>query len=89
MLDSVFERAEVVSTFALSRIWYRAQIIPLGDKWAKEFEKAIATFLWRGSQFRNLLPMETVCQPYAKGGLNMPFVRAKCDALLLKQILRI
>ena len=77
-----------MKTFALSRIWYRAQVLPLPASWASKFEAAIARFLWRGFQFRNLLSMETVCQPVEAGGLGIPYLRAKCDALLLKQMLR-
>ena len=79
ILDSVFERAEVLKTFALSRVWYRAQVLPLPLQWARKFEKAISTFLWKGCQLRNLLPMETFCLPLESGGLAIPYLRAKCD----------
>ena len=85
----MFDRAEVIKTFALSRIWFRAQILPLPHAWANKFETAIAGFLWKGQQVKNLLSLESVCQPCSNGGLGIPFVRAKCDALLLKQMLRI
>ena len=34
-LDSIFEKAEVLSTFALSKIWYRAQVLPPTQTWAQ------------------------------------------------------
>ena len=42
------ERAFVLNTFVLSKIVYRAQILPMSDKWVKLFEKEIYDFLWRG-----------------------------------------
>ena len=86
-LDSLSERSEVISTFALSRIWYRAQVLPMTPGWASKFEGLLSNFLWRGFQCKNLLPAETICQPKLKGGLNIPYLRSKCDALLLKQLL--
>ena len=61
VLESLFERAEVVRTFALSGIWYRAQVLPLPSSWASKFESAISNFLWKGCQFNNLLAMDSVC----------------------------
>ena len=78
-----------MKTFALSRIWFRAQVLPLPQSWASKFESTIASFLWKGQQTKNLLSMETICLPCENGGLGIPFLRAKCDALLLKQMLRI
>ena len=87
-IDSVFDRAEIVRTFALSKVWYRAQVLPLPKSWAKKFESSISNYLWKGKQFKNLLSMESICQPCENGGLNLPYLRAKCDALLIKQMLR-
>ena len=41
-----------------------------------------------GQQTLNLLPMETVSLPKNQGGLNLPCLTSKCDALFLKQVLR-
>ena len=48
----------------------------------------VAGFLWRGQITRDALAFETVCLPKEKGGLGIPFLRAKCDALLLMQAVR-
>ena len=87
-LYTLSERAEVLSTFALSRLWYRAQVLPLTDFWAGRIESELRRFLWKGQQTRNLLPYETVCLPKNAGGLSVPFLRAKCEALLLRQFIR-
>ena len=51
-------------------------------------ESEVTSFLWRGQITRNVLALETVCLPREKGGLGIPFIRAKCDALLLMQAVR-
>ena len=63
VINTVAERAQVVTTFALSRMWYRVQILPLPSHWAVKFEAEVSRFLWQGQQTVNLLPMETVCLP--------------------------
>ncbi len=44
----VEERVMMLDTFILSKIWYRAQILPMSDMWVKRFEREIYNFLWRG-----------------------------------------
>ena len=48
VLDTVEERVMVLDTFILSKIWYRAQILPMSDMWVKKFEREIYNFLWWG-----------------------------------------
>ena len=43
--DSIFHRIEVVKTFALSRIYYLAPILPLPKGTATLIEKAIGKFI--------------------------------------------
>ena len=88
VLDTLAERVHVVMTFAYSKVWYRAQILPLPEVWAARFEEAAASFIWRGQLTVHLLAMETVCLARDKGGLGLPYLRAKCDALLLMQMVR-
>ena len=49
VLDTVEERAFVLDTFVMSKIVYRAQIIPMPDRWVKKFEGEMYSFLWRGN----------------------------------------
>ena len=44
-LDSVFARAQVLSIFGLSKLYFRAQILPLPNAWAKLYESEIRKFL--------------------------------------------
>ena len=66
-----------------------AQILHLPKAWAARFEQAIRKFIWKGQPWRNPLPLDTVCLSKDNGGLNIPHLRLKCDALLLRQALRI
>ena len=73
----------------MSRIWYKAQILPLPNVWAVKIEHEIRTFLWKSQPMKNLLSLDTVCLNKSKGGLGLPYLRSRCNALLLKQALRI
>ena len=73
MLDTLFQRAEVLKTFALSRVWFRAQVLPIPQGWAAKFESLIRDFLWAGQPIKNVLSLETVCLSQCQGGLGIPF----------------
>ena len=88
-LNTFYERASVLTTLGLYRLWYRASILPLPNTWANLFEAEIRRFLWRNQPLKNVLSLETACLPICQGGLGLPYLRAKCDALHLKQGLRI
>ena len=88
VLETLHQRAEVLSIFALSKIWYRAAVLPLPERYAVQFEKHISSFLWKGQLTRNVLSRDTVALPKDHGGLNLPHVRLKCKALFMKQLFR-
>ena len=88
VVDSLLQRAEIISLFALSKVWYRAQVLPLPNKFALKFEKQISEYLWKGQITRNVLSKDTVCLPKGKGGLALPHLRLKCRSLFVKQIFR-
>ena len=66
----------------------RAQILLLPDYWTRQFETEIRRFMWRGQPVKNVLSLETICLPKNQGGLGIPHLRSKCEALHLKQALR-
>ena len=47
-LDTIFQKMEIVNTFALPRIWYKAQLLPLPGRLTGKFEEEIRRFIWRG-----------------------------------------
>ena len=45
VLDTLFQRCEVLRTFALSRVYYAASIFPINITMIRKFEKEIGKFM--------------------------------------------
>ena len=88
VLDTVEERAFVLNTFVLSKIVYRAQIIPMSDKWVKLFEKEIYDFLRWGNVSKHHIKHDILSLPNVRGGLGFTRLRLKTNSLLLRQCFR-
>ena len=87
-IDGLFQKAEILTIFALSKVWYRATVLPLPLKYAKLFEKHISDFLWKGNITNNVLARTTVCLSKDRGGLGIPCIRLKSKALFMRNIFR-
>ena len=85
-LDTIFQRVEVLKTFALPKLWYKAQLLPLPGKVASQLEEKIRNFVWQGKLEKPAYV--EMCNMVEDGGLGLPCVRSKADSLLLKQTLR-
>ena len=44
ILETLVQRVEILRTFALSRIWYVAAVIPMETKWVKKFEAEVGNW---------------------------------------------
>ena len=88
-LPTLRERAEVLNTFGLSRVWYRASILPLPRKWRAKFESEARKFIWKNYLVKNAISLESLCLPKERGGLNVTNIGLKSNSLLLRQGLRI
>ena len=88
VLDNVRARAEALRVFALSRIWYKAQILPLPRDVERRMEEQVSAFLWRGQITRHVLGKATVALPTKRGGLNLPLVGLRCEVLRVRQLVR-
>ena len=86
-LVTLVQRVEVVRLFATSKLWYKASALPLPLKFAKKFESAMFRFLWIGKLEK--LKLDEVKNPVLLGGLNLPCVISKADALFLSQTCRL
>ena len=86
ILNSVFQRADVLKTFVLPKMYSLAECLPLPHTWAKEIEKQIYKFIKVGKM--EMISLEVMCNPINKGGLGMVCIRSKADSLFLKQTLR-
>ena len=86
VLNSVFQRVDVLNIFALPKLFYKAEALPLPWYWAKEFEKLIYAFIKMGKM--EMMALQEMCNPIKKGGLGLTCIRSKADSLFLKQMLR-
>ena len=49
MLSTLQQRIFVISTFAMSKLWYLGQILPLPKKFLDELDRLTRKFLWLGT----------------------------------------
>ena len=89
VLDTLFQRCEVLRTFALSRVYYAASILPMNITMVKKFEKEIGKFLWNASGKVLRVSLEEMKNIPEKGGQGLPCVMSRCKALMLCQLLRL
>ena len=87
LLDTIQQRVQVVNTFAMSKLWNLAQVLPLPEEWAKRIDTTTRNYVWRGMLEK--LPLEEISNPVEKGGLGLPSLRRKARALFLKQTMRL
>ena len=86
-LETLVQRIEVLRIFATSRLWYKASALPLPETFAKKFEAAMVRFLWIGKLEK--LKIDEIKNPVLSGGLNLPCIISKSDALFLSQTCRL
>lgn len=77
---SLLEKVEFIQTFALSKMWYVASVLPIKTCMEQKIMKHINFFLWSGDIFR--IAKEKCYLPPEKGGIGLIHLKAKCDALL-------
>ena len=86
-LNTMVQRVEVLRLFASSKLWYKASALPLPPKYLKKFESLMGRFLWAGKLER--LKLDEVKNLKCDGGLNLPCVFSKANALFLSQTCRL
>ncbi|KAJ4451298.1 hypothetical protein ANN_02759 [Periplaneta americana] len=82
---NILQKVWHVNTFALSKLWYLAQVLPMPDKVSQKIEQLIGYYVWRGYPFRVARPQ--LRRKITEGGLNLIFVSIKCHSLLMKTII--
>ena len=85
-IENMFQKAEVLRSFAQSKLWYVCQILPLPNSFAKKLESLTSSFLFRGKSER--LKLEELFNPPSAGGLGLMDIRTKADSLFVKQLSR-
>ena len=82
-LPTILQRVEVANTFSLSKIWYFCQVMPLPPDVAATLRRAVADFVWKGRFER--LPFDETHSPLTCGGIGLPCLQTRAEALLTKQ----
>jgi hypothetical protein len=86
-LSTLQQRVNVLQVYALSKIWYVAQVLPLPLSMLKKIESAASSFIFRGRHER--LKLAEIENSKTRGGLGLICVATKAECLLLCQTLRI
>ena len=86
LLDTLSQRVEVAKVFALSKLFYVAQVLPLPDKHRRRVESSLSKFIFTGRHER--LRLSELENSPRQGGLGLPDIGVKADSLLLKQMCR-
>ena len=86
-LSTLSSRVTVLKVFALSKLYYVAQVLPLPSSTGRIIRALVGQFLWKGRLEK--LPLQEVYSPASNGGLGLPCIEARCEALLLTHTCRI
>ena len=86
-LNTLVQRLEVLRLFATSKLWYKASALPVPTKYSKKFESLMGRFLWAGKLER--LQIDEIKNDRSAGGLGLPCISSKSNALFLSQTVRL
>ena len=86
---SVYSKVQILNTFALTRVYFVASILPVTKTIVKKFEKVMGTFVWKSSGWFFRVSMEDIKNDIGRGGLNLVCLETMCNSLLLSQFLRL
>ena len=86
-LSTLAQRVKVAKVFALSKLWYVAQVLPLPLAVLRKIESALSAFIFKGRPER--LKLSDIENSEEEGGLDLTCVATKAECLLLRQSLRI
>ena len=87
MLDTLLQRVEILKIFATSKLWYISHVLELPKGVAKQFEKEIGNFVWRGCLER--LAIDEIKNPLELGGLGLTCIESKAVALRMKHLCKL
>ena len=82
----MIQKVEVAKAFALFKLRYISQVLPLRGAIAKKIKLLLSSLLFAGKPER--LKLEELYIKPAKGSLGLLDVRKKADSLLLKHMTR-
>ena len=83
---TLFQRAIVINTIILSKVWYTAHTYPLPTKYSKLINKEIFQFLWESKY--NPIKREVLYQNKYEGGLGISCVFLKAQSIFASTFLK-
>lgn len=83
ILPTLLLRRQALEIFALSKVWYFAQILPLPEKYTTRLKAAAGALLWKGRLER--LKWDELLNPASQGGIGLVDIQSRAQALLAKQ----
>ena len=86
-LDTLDQRVQVAKMFAMSKLYYVSQVLPLPKVFCQRIEKRLSRFIFLGRHER--LQLSELENSPEHGGLGLPNIAVKTECLLLRQMLRI
>ena len=82
-LNTMVQRVKVLRLFATSKLWYKVSALPLPSSFSKKFDSLMGRFVWAGKLER--LQIDELKNPRSSGGLGLPCVWSKTNALFLQK----
>ena len=86
-LTTLHQRVTVLHKFALRKLWYVAQTLPLPQAMVKKIESSMSSFIFQGRHER--LKLSELENSMECGGLGLTCIATKAESLLLRQSLQI
>ena len=83
MFDSIKQKIEVISCFALSRVFYVATVIPVTSKFRKSVNQIIGDFIWSRSGKVLKIPMDLIINGERRGGLGLLSLETMSKSLII------
>ena len=84
---SLYQKAIIINTLILSKVWYISHVLPLGKNKAKVIEQSVFRYLWSGMY--QPIKRETLYLPRTEGGIGVLNVYHKSAAILTNTYLNV
>ena len=83
---TLYQRATVINSLVLARVWYNAHTYPLPIKYSKLIHKEIFEYLWQSKS--NPIKRDVVHQETINGGLGICNILIKSECILTSTFLK-
>lgn len=80
---NLIQRIHYVNLYALSKVWYTSQVLPLPQMYGYKLKSVTGWFIWAGHMLR--IRRDNLALPYSQGGLQAIDPQLKADSLFFKQ----